>query len=450
MDKNRKNVKLSLVLLRFVFKMGALMAVALVVWYSTILLLQHWGWVLPAYTTERQVRQFIEAQAGKEHFNSQEVPATAHYILIDADGTVLATVNRNNHNKMVKHYFSNDEDGAWYVRHTYTDGNTILLTWRYLAEFSNFTLRLYLPPFEYLWYGTLVILLVLCVQFATSLLRKQLVEKLQLLEEVGIKVGRQELDFETPDTGIKEFDDVMGALDEMRIALKESLSTQWVAEQRRQEEIAALAHDLKTPLTIIGGNADLMMEEPLTATQHNLVAYIHTNTLRAQQYVTALGSTGTMDQEPPNFFDGEVFLSSLIDTSKALAAQKGVTLVSTGLVPKKSYGRRQLLERGLINLLENAINAAPAGGRVALSIEDNQPGRVIFTVRDSGAGFSAAALVHATERFWMDDSARGDTAHRGFGLWFANRVAQLHNGKLELYNDTGGVVVMDISFVEMQ
>lgn len=450
MGKNRKSVKLSLVLLRFVFKMGVLMAAALVMWYSTMLLFQHWGWVLPAYTAERQVRQFIEEQAGKEHFNSQNAPPAAHYLLIDADGNVLITVNYNNHDKMLKHYLSGEEDGAWYARHTYPDGNTVLLTWRYLAEFSNQTLRFNLPPFEYLWYGMLVVLLMLCVQLATSSLRRQLVEKLQMLEKVGTKVGQQELDFETPDTGIKEFDDVMGALDGMRIALKESLSVQWAAERQRQEEIAALAHDLKTPLTIIGGNADLMMEEPLTATQHNLIAYIHANTLRAQQYVAALGSVGTMEQEVSSFIDGEILLSELLDAGKALASQKGVSLVSAGLIPKQFYGRRQLLERSLINLLENAVNATPAGSQVVLKIEENQQGRLTFIVKDNGAGFSAAALAHATERFWKDDSARGDTSHRGIGLWFANRVAQLHGGKLQLYNDMGGVAVMDISVVGVQ
>ena len=59
-----------------------------------------------------------------------------------------------------------------------------------------------------------------------------------------------------------------------RQELARSLKAQWEMEQQRTDQIAALAHDLKTPLTVIGGNAELLAEEPLTAPQKDSVEAI--------------------------------------------------------------------------------------------------------------------------------------------------------------------------------
>ena len=62
---------------------------------------------------------------------------------------------------------------------------------------------------------------------------------------------------------IKEFEDVLRSFSVMKNNLKTSLKKQWSVEQLQREKIAALAHDLKTPLTVIQGNIDLFRETEL-------------------------------------------------------------------------------------------------------------------------------------------------------------------------------------------
>ena len=59
-------------------------------------------------------------------------------------------------------------------------------------------------------------------------------------------------------SGIKEFDDCLSAINDMRDALRESLEKQWKTEQEKKQQMSALAHDIKTPLTIVRGNACLL------------------------------------------------------------------------------------------------------------------------------------------------------------------------------------------------
>lgn len=76
--------------------------------------------------------------------------------------------------------------------------------------------------------------------------------------EATKEISEQNLDFEVGHSNIKEFEDVLCSFSSMKDNLKSSLEKQWNAEKLQREQIAALAHDLKTPLTVIQGNADLI------------------------------------------------------------------------------------------------------------------------------------------------------------------------------------------------
>ena len=74
----------------------------------------------------------------------------------------------------------------------------------------------------------------------------------------------------------------------MRTALKDSLERQWKTEQEKNRQMAALAHDIKTPLTVVRGNAELLSEKALAAEQKNYVGYIINSALQMQDYVQTL------------------------------------------------------------------------------------------------------------------------------------------------------------------
>ncbi|UXZ08521.1 hypothetical protein F1B95_02785 [Clostridium perfringens] len=145
-----------------------------------------------------------------------------------------------------------------------------------------------LPPFENLWWVTLCIAWILCLLFNTLWLRRRLATKLKLFSEVSEKVVAQELEFVIPHAGIREYDQALDAMEHMRKALYNSLSLQWArGKEERESEIEALAHDLKTPLTLIGGNAELLLDEKLPDHSRKMVKTIISSSNRAKQYVVS-------------------------------------------------------------------------------------------------------------------------------------------------------------------
>lgn len=128
-------------------------------------------------------------------------------------------------------------------------------------------------------------------------------------------------------SGFFEIDQALDALGDMKIALKQSLTEQWKAAQVQQEQISALAHDLKTPLTIIRGNADLLCDTQLDDEQKECVDFIENSSIQMQNYiqtmveVTKSNKTFTVQTQSMNTSD---FLFEIKKRAKGLCSLKGI------------------------------------------------------------------------------------------------------------------------------
>lgn len=109
--------------------------------------------------------------------------------------------------------------------------------------------------------------------------------KLSPLVDAARRIGSRDLDFKIARGNVRETNEVLDAVDEMRLSLKESLEEQWACEQAQQEAFSSLAHDLKTPLTIVRANADLLLESELEAEQKTCAAQIRDASLDMKEFV---------------------------------------------------------------------------------------------------------------------------------------------------------------------
>ena len=202
-------------------------------------------------------------------------------------------------------------------------------------------------------------------------------------------------------------------------------------EQQRAEQIAALTHDLKTPLSIIQGNADLLAEDALSADQQTQVEAILRGTDRAQQYLAAL-RTACAPPAAWETFPSHTLVSGLAETARALCAPAGVQLILNEQWQGTLCAAQCDLLRAAENLLDNAVRYTPRGGTVTLLVTKEKQD-FILRVTDTGPGFTPEALAKAGEMLYTD-AARSDAAHQGLGLYFARKVAQSHGGVLVLSN----------------
>lgn len=440
MAKRQHSVSLSFVLLRFAIVMLGCMLLCFLTWYVVTVRLRHNGVTYHGSLSNQQAEQMLtdEPQA----FAPPSDDFLPEYALFDSNGQVLESNVKGKKLGILSAYFRENTDDINILQHTYRDGSTIVLRWYYRAEFTNPALRKLLPPAEYLGLATLGAALVLCLLLNTLWLCRYLAAKLKLFSWVSEKVGAQQLDFAIPHAGIREYDQALDVMEHMREALYGALSSQWAAQQKREAEIAALAHDLKNPLTLVGGNAELLLDEELPAGSRKMVETIVASNDRAKQYVASLLETSASIEEVFESASLTLLFDELCQSSMPIAEAKGVTLQTRNGLEGTAYMQKEHLFRAFSNVVQNAIEHTPIGKNVYLEGSMTEGGWQV-TVCDEGSGFSKAALHHATERLWRGDSARGADGHNGLGLWFATEVTKAHGGQLELNNgDFGGMVTI--------
>ena len=234
----------------------------------------------------------------------------------------------------------------------------------------------------------------------------------------------------------------------MRVALRESLMENWKAEQDKQNQISALTHDLKTPLTVARGNAELLAMTPLDAEQMDLLEHFQKGITQVDAYVqelselnkTSLTKTLTLEDISVREFVEDIYAQTL-----SLAQTKQINVAFDKKDIKKEiigHWDRSLLNRAFMNIVANAVEHTPSGSQLLLTarVEEDE---FTFICLDSGPGFSLESLEKATQLFYQEDKSRQSRNHSGLGLTIANDIVRLHHGCLSLSNDdnTGGAKV---------
>ncbi len=256
-----------------------------------------------------------------------------------------------------------------------------------------------------------------------------------------VRYVRAERTFSLPRLGRRALGAFGAAYDEMRDALA---GRNYVADY-----VQTMTHEVKGPLSAIRGAAELLQEPMADADRSRFVANIVRETQRIQELVdrmmelTALESRRSLDHATP------VALRSLAQEVAASAAStaeaRGIALE---LVPGDDDpvvpGDAFLLQRALANLVDNALDFSPRGGRVTIDVIVHARS-CDLVVRDDGPGIPEFAEGKVFEKFYS--LARPATAKKstGLGLSFVKEIVDLHRGRATLKNQTGGGAVATLS-----
>ncbi len=191
----------------------------------------------------------------------------------------------------------------------------------------------------------------------------------------------------------------------------------------RSRALAAVSHDLRTPLTRMRLRAELVDDDEL---RNQFNADI--DDMQAMVEATLDYLRGLSDSEPLQEIDVEALLQSLVADQQAIG--RPVTFLSTSAAA--SYrGRLSGLKRAVANLVDNAVKY----GREARVTVVDGPDCLRIMVEDNGPGIPEADLVRVTEPYVRLEGSRSRaTGGVGLGLSIASDAARLHGGRLELEN----------------
>lgn len=230
-------------------------------------------------------------------------------------------------------------------------------------------------------------------------------------------------------------------LDELDEAMSQSAAKLAEARDYQKELLANVSHDLRTPLTMIRGYAEMVRDvswedeaqrkadtdviikeaDRLTALVNEILEY---SRLREKNYKAALLEV-----------DLSELTEEVLDRFEPLFSQEGGTIerdITPGCVV---LGDRELLERAIYNLLDNATrHACEPEKRITVTVRGND--RVCLEVRDYGEGIDPAELPHIWEKYYTNRQ-RGNKGVSGLGLAIVKQIAAIHHGDVKAESKPG-------------
>lgn len=236
------------------------------------------GEVYAADYGSEHVEEVLQRVVAQDEFDPEAIPSAYWYLLVDEKGEELASDLGDEYSilRSVAESLKSSDAPGWYVEelpryydiwgsavHHYRyarldNGTIVLLAYQNLPQYATRELRDSRP-------NVLVQLGWTCVGAGAALIvgvgawaAHVISRKLRPAAEAAARIEASDLDSPVGRSNVRQVNDLLAAMERMRAALRETLDARWRAEEERHETVTQLAHELKTPLTVVSANAELL------------------------------------------------------------------------------------------------------------------------------------------------------------------------------------------------
>ena len=433
------------------------------------------GFLLPANYAELWLAYHEEEYRTVGTITEEMIPPGCAYGVFTKEGKMqCGTYSQEEAEEVWTAYQSGDTgagDGQYYRALGRSDGSLCIVRYPVTMRFRGEKLNEVIPDAErfltVVVAGIFVLFLGANGFWVSRRFSRVLQKRLRRLNEATGQIAASDLEFETERSDIQEIDEVMVSLDKMKQALRSSLEEQWRMENRKREEMAAIAHDIKTPLTVIRGNAELLMEEFPTGEEKECAEHILRNVQQISRYLDDFRQilNGAGQQEVKECIAAEEFRKELCAKAEELTnAGKCPVSFEIGKLTGSLVCNREMLLRAWGNLLANAVEHTDSEKGIMIKLEEHRceeeaqvmpesgqegggmPVREenvnrkywIASVCDYGSGFTKRDLLYADQKFYSGDESRHNRGHQGLGLSIVKQFVTALGGRLEYSNREEG------------
>lgn len=440
-----RQVKLHTIFIQYVLSICIAIIFNIFLCFGMFQLLINFGVILPADHTQTLIRESRGSIAEAPQITKEFIPYGCEYAVFNKNGDFISgSISKENAIQMLQQV-KNESDIGGVKHYELIEGKneTCILQYYLVPQFTSQFLRTYLLNPQ----GSLIIvcaiMMILEIILLSIFFARRINKRLISLKNATQKIRERDLEFLVEYSGIKEIDDVILSLNNMKDELKNSLKEQWNLEQTRKEQIASLAHDIKTPLTIIKGNSELLIESELNNEEKEYAKFITKNAKQIEDYIRILIEISNTEKALSvqiSNVDSHEFVANIQNQLNAIANVKKlkVDFLVEALPPKLNIDKN-LLYRGIMNLVSNAVDYTPHGGKMLFEVQSSVD-NISFKITDSGRGFSNEDMKSGTNQFYMGDNSRVSKVHYGMGLYITQNIINQHNGSLQIGNSkiTGG------------
>ena len=233
--------------------------------------------------------------------------------------------------------------------------------------------------------------------------------------------------------------------DTRRIVVSRDVSQLRRVEAMRQDFVANVSHEMRTPLTVVCGFLEHLVDEPDLPTEerHRIETIMLDQSRRMRVLIDDLLTLSKFETQttPPadESFALKPLFDEIVSEGRALSGAKhSIHLAPISTLPSLTLrAAREEIRSALENLLTNAIRYTPQGGTITLTGERNHH-ELRLQVCDTGPGIAPEHIPRLTERFYRVDKSRSrETGGTGLGLAIVKHVLARHGGRLEIQSEIG-------------
>lgn len=292
--------------------------------------------------------------------------------------------------------------------------------------------------------GVYPICFIFCI-VATSILfyKRHMQKPLTILDHAAGQIADNNLDFKIAYDKEDELGKLCASFEKMRQALQESNDEMWRQMEERKRLNAAFSHDLRTPLTVLKGQSELLRQYAPKMTAEKVSdtsEMMHWHIVRLEEYVQTMGELQRMEdieivRQPVTM---DALCRQFRETGEAVCDGKAFSCKIIGDKHVDLNIDAPIVLRVFENLLANAVRFAKE--KIKVSAE-SQDGYLYLTVSDDGTGFAEKDLENATKPFYKT-VRETDNEHFGMGLNICKILCEKHGGYIRLSNRNGAVVTV--------
>lgn len=230
----------------------------------------------------------------------------------------------------------------------------------------------------------------------------------------------------------RELQPLAHAFDEMLDRLEDSFT-------RLSQFSADLAHELRTPIANIRGEAEVALTRPRGTAEYREV--IESTVAECERLsgivdnLLFLARAEAADRKVDSIaFDGRAAIEKIANYYSTVAEERRISVACLG--EGELEAEPLLFDRALSNLLDNSLRFTPDGGTIAITIAANAKGTEV-TLADTGAGISAEHLPRVFDRLYRVDASRNSRGGTGLGLALVKSIVHLHGGSTGIASEPG-------------
>ena len=406
------------------------------------------GFIYPANHAEVNLNK-IEELLKRDDFNPTDIPYYYDYKYYENGQDVKSNIDPKYKDYTIEAdnkglaYTNSIINAKYFKKLTYKD-KELILAYQVSPILASENLYKKIRNVELLYLLLSFVIWIIGFIYLIKRTQKIIKSEINLIATSNDNIRNMNLDYKRKNSEYTEIQGVLDSLDTMARDLKKSLNDQWQTEKNQKTLIESITHDIRTPITLIKGNTELLKEES-NPSQLEYINDLENGIDRLEIYVDKLKKYPTLENNHPQKVNQNT-IDYWINIAHSICKSAKINLVVTKSDTSTIKLDKEEIAMAIQNIIVNATEHSPKDSNIYLTFEEYKSYFQII-VKDQGTGFKQEILNQAPKKYL---TTKKDKSKHGLGLSMVDELLKTNKGELKLGNyhkdDKSGALIRMIFY----